>query len=34
VIDGNQPPDVVTSSMDRAICEASSAHGSTKEVPL
>jgi len=34
VIDGNQPPDVVTSSMDRAICEASSAHGSTKEVRL
>lgn len=34
VIDGNQPPDVVTSAMDRAICQASSAHGSAKEVRL
>jgi adenylate kinase len=34
MIDGNQPPDVVTAAMDRAICEASSAHSSAKEVRL
>jgi adenylate kinase len=31
VIDGNQPPDVVTAAMDRAICQASAVPG---EVPL
>ena len=31
-IDGNQPPDVVTASMDRAICQACTAP--VKEVPL
>jgi hypothetical protein len=30
VIDGNQPPDVVTASMDRAICQASAVPGSAK----
>ena len=30
MIDGNQPPDVVTVAMDRAICEASSEHGPAK----
>jgi len=34
MIDGNQPPDVVTGAMDRAICQASTAQGSTKEVRL
>jgi adenylate kinase len=36
MIDGNQPPDVVTGAMDRAICEASSsaASGPVKEVRL
>jgi len=34
VIDGNQPPDVVTVAMDRAICEASSLTAPAKEVRL
>ena len=34
VIDGNQPPDVVTVAMDRAICQASAVHGTPKEVRL
>ena len=38
VIDGNQPPDVVTAAMDRAICEASAAaaakSGRVKEARL
>jgi adenylate kinase len=34
VIDGNQPPDVVTASMDRAICEASAVADPVKEVRL
>ena len=34
VIDGNQPPDVVTGAMDRAICEASSLTAPAKEVRL
>jgi adenylate kinase len=34
MIDGNQPPDVVSAAMDRAICEASSAHSPAKEVRL
>ncbi len=36
MIDGNQPPDVVTGAMDRAICEASSSAASrpVKEVRL
>lgn len=34
VIDGNQPPDAVTVAMDRAVCQASAVHGSSKEVRL
>ena len=34
MIDGNQPPDVVTAAMDRAICEASSASGPVKSGPV
>lgn len=34
VIDGNQPPDVVTAAMDRAICEASGEAGAVKTGPV
>jgi adenylate kinase len=34
MVDGNQPPDVVTASMDRAICEASSESGPVKSGPV
>ena len=34
VIDGNQPPDMVTAAMDRAICQASSVPGPVKPGPV